>query len=98
MQNEDKIRAAKIEGVAPSFDGISSRKYELSRPLFFYVKKAHLPIATGLAEFIQAFTSEEAWGDEGYLIDKGLVPMPLEARKAMALAARSMIVMTQRPN
>jgi ABC-type phosphate transport system substrate-binding protein len=97
LQNEDKIRASKMDGVSPTFADIASRKYELARLLYFYVKKAHLPIASGLAEFVQAFTAEDAWGDEGYLIDKGLVPLTLDKRNAMALAARSMTVMTERP-
>jgi phosphate transport system substrate-binding protein len=97
LQNEDKIRASKIDGVAPSFEDIASRKYELARLLYFYVKKAHLPIASGLSEFVQAFTAEDAWGDEGYLIDKGLVPLTPDQRKTMALSARSMTVMTERP-
>lgn len=97
LQNEDKIRPARMDGVLPTFEDIASHKYELARSLFFYVKKAHVPIASGLGEFIAAFTDEAAWGEDGYLIDKGLVPLPAEQRKAMAGAARSMTVMTERP-
>jgi phosphate transport system substrate-binding protein len=97
IQNEDRIRGARIDGVAPTFTEIASGKYEISRDLYFYLKKAHLGVVAGLREFIQAFTDERAWGDEGYLIDKGLIPLPIERRQAMAASARNFEVMSERP-
>ncbi|HEX5007156.1 MAG TPA: phosphate ABC transporter substrate-binding protein, partial [Hyphomonadaceae bacterium] len=91
------IRGARIDGVAPTFTEIASGKYEISRDLYFYLKKAHLGVVAGLREFIHAFTDERAWGDEGYLIDKGLIPLPIERRQAMATSARNFDVMTERP-
>jgi phosphate transport system substrate-binding protein len=75
-QNRDKIRACTVEGVAPSLDSIASHKYPISRPLFIYVKKAHVGIIPGLAEFAQEFVSNRAAGADGYLADKGLIPLP----------------------
>jgi phosphate transport system substrate-binding protein len=98
IQNEDRVRGALIGGVPPTFEDIAAGRYEISRSLYFYVKKAHLQLASGLAEFINAFTDEAAWGDEGYLIDKGLIPLPAAQRAAMAQSARSMTVMTERPH
>jgi phosphate transport system substrate-binding protein len=97
IQNEDRIRGAKVDGIAPTFEAIASGKYEISRSLYFYLKKAHVGVVPGLAEFIRAFTDEAAWGDEGYLIDKGLIPLPIERRQAMADSARHLQVMTERP-
>ncbi len=86
-QNADKIQGALIDGVAPEFDAIASGKYPVSRPLFFYVKVAHVGKVPGIKEFVAAFASEKAWGDEGYLAEKGLIPMPKEERAKYAADA-----------
>jgi phosphate transport system substrate-binding protein len=86
-QNRDKIRAATVDGVAASLATISSGQYPISRPLFIYVKHQHVGIIPGLAEFVQAFVSSRAAGADGYLADKGLIPMPakeLAAQQALA--------------
>jgi phosphate transport system substrate-binding protein len=97
IQNEDRIRGARIGGVAPTFEAIAADDYSISRSLYFYLKKAHLGVIAGLGEFISAFTDERAWGDEGYLIDKGLIPLPAGERAAMAASARSFQAMAERP-
>ena len=79
-QNADKIKGNPMDGVAPSYETISSGQYEVSRPLFFYVKNAHVGVIPGIKEFIAEFISDRASGDEGYLADKGLIPMPAEER------------------
>jgi len=86
-QNRDKVEAAIVDGVEASFDNISSRKYPVSRPLYFYVKKAHVGQIPGIKEYIAEFTSEKAWGGTGYLADKGLIPMPDSERKDAAKKA-----------
>jgi phosphate transport system substrate-binding protein len=80
-QNSDKLQGATINGVAPRFEDIASGKYPVSRPLFFYVKKENLNTAPGIVEYINEFTSEKAWGEDGYLARKGLIPMPPAERK-----------------
>jgi phosphate transport system substrate-binding protein len=97
IQNEDRIRGARIDGTPPTFSEIASGKYEISRSLYFYLKKAHLGVVAGLGEFIKAFTDERAWGDEGYLIDKGLIPLPAAERTKMADSARAFTPMAERP-
>ncbi len=87
-QNADKVQGALIDGVAPEFELIASGKYPVSRPLFFYVKVAHIGKVPGIQEFVNAFTSEQAWGDEGYLTDKGLIPMPKAERNKYATDAK----------
>jgi phosphate transport system substrate-binding protein len=73
-ENLDKLRGAVVDGVTPTYESIASGKYPASRPLFIYVKKAHVNVIPGIAEFLAEFTSEKALGDEGYLADKGLIP------------------------
>jgi phosphate transport system substrate-binding protein len=64
---------------------IASRHYPLSRPLFIYVKQGHVGQIPGLVEFVREYVSERAAGEEGYLTDKGLIPMP----RAQALLQRA---------
>ena len=82
-QNSDKVQGSIIGGVAPEFDSIADGSYPISRSLFFYVKKAHVGSIPGIKEYLAEFTSEKAWGPDGYLSDKGLIPMPDAERKQM---------------
>lgn len=83
-QNGDKIQGAIIGGEAPTFENIAAGNYPVSRPLYFYVKKTHVGVVPGVSEFLSEFSSDKAWGEEGYLTDKGLIPMPEEERKQFA--------------
>ena len=67
--------------------------YPISRPLYFYVKKAHVGVIPGLREFLREFTSERAWGEDGYLSDRGLIPMPDEERAQIGNAVNSLTPM-----
>ena len=73
-QNADKLQGHKVDGVEPTFENIASGDYGVSRSLFIYAKKEHVGVIPGMAEFIAEYTSEGAWGPEGYLADKGLIP------------------------
>ena len=75
-ENLDQLRGSKIDGVEPTFETIASGKYPASRPLFIYVKKAHIGVIPGLLEFVNEYVSDKALGEEGYLADRGLVPQP----------------------
>ncbi|MDX1737070.1 MAG: PstS family phosphate ABC transporter substrate-binding protein [Alphaproteobacteria bacterium] len=86
-QNSDKIQGSKVGGVEPTFEAIADSQYGVSRSLFFYVKKAHVGVIPGIEEYLAEFTSDDAWGDEGYLSDRGLIPMPSEERAAYKAAA-----------
>jgi phosphate transport system substrate-binding protein len=77
-ENLDKLKGAVVDGVSPTYETIASGKYPASRPLFIYVKKAHVGVIPGISEFIAEYTSEKALGEEGYLADKGLIP-PLKS-------------------
>ena len=84
-ENISKIEGSFIDGVEPNFDNIASGKYPVSRPLYVYVKKAHLGVIPGLREFVAEFVSDRSMGSEGYLADKGLIPLsPSEAGKIRA--------------
>ena len=89
-QNAEKVKGAKIDGVLPTFDAIADGDYPVSRPLYFYVKKAHVDVIPGLRGFLREFTSERAWGDDGYLSERGLIPMPTEERGEIAAAVREL--------
>ncbi|MBK8534289.1 MAG: PstS family phosphate ABC transporter substrate-binding protein [Candidatus Competibacteraceae bacterium] len=93
-ENLDKIQGETINGVAPTFENIADGKYPVSRPLFVYVKKAHIGVIPGIKEFIAELTSEKAVGDDGYLSKKGLIPLPAAKRKQAAADANSLKTMT----
>ena len=75
VENTDKLKGMKIDGIAPSFETIANAKYPTSRPLFIYVKKAHIGVIPGLKEFVAEYVSDKAIGEEGYLTDRGLVAL-----------------------
>lgn len=78
--NTDKLQVATMSGVVPSTQSISTGEYPVSRPLFFYVKKAHIGVIPGLKEFAEFFVAEEIAGPDGPLASYGLVSDPeLEA-------------------
>jgi phosphate transport system substrate-binding protein len=62
----------------------------VSRPLYFYVKKAHVDAIPGIREYLAEFTSDRAMGEEGYLADKGLIPLPAAEYAEVAAAVRAL--------
>ncbi|MEG3640079.1 PstS family phosphate ABC transporter substrate-binding protein [Magnetococcus sp. PR-3] len=89
-QNSDKVQGSFIKNTPPTFENIADGKYPVSRSLFFYVKKKHVGLVPGIQEYLKAFSSEQAWGDEGYLADKGLIPMPAAERKKFMMDAKNL--------
>ncbi len=89
--NTDKLKVATVNGISPSVDTIAKGEYPVSRPLFFYVKKAHIGVIPGLKEYVQFFLSDDMAGPDGALADYGLVPDPeLEATRAAVEAETPM--------
>lgn len=82
-QNTDRLQGVIVDGQTPTSDDIADSRYALSRPLYLYVKKAHIGLVPSLREYIAEFTSEKAWGRDGYLVDKALIPLPEAERKTM---------------
>jgi phosphate transport system substrate-binding protein len=93
-ENEGKIKAAKVEGQVPTFEAIASGDYKVARPLFIYVKKQHVGQVPGIAEFVMEYTSAKAMGEEGYLADKGLIPLPADQAGAAADVAKNLTALT----
>ena len=79
-QNKDKVKGAVIDGVEPTFDAIASGDYKVSRSLYFYVQKDHVGVIPGVQEYMEFFMSDDAVGEDGYLLDKGLIPLPASTR------------------
>lgn len=84
--NASRLQVATMNGVSPSTETIASGEYPVSRPLFFYVKKAHIGVIPGLKEYAGLFVSDELAGAGGPLAEYGLVPDP-ELAKAQAVVA-----------
>jgi phosphate transport system substrate-binding protein len=89
-QNADKVQGAHIGGVAPDFDSIAAGKYPVSRPLYFYVKKAHVEVIPGIRQYLAEFTSDAAVGEFGYLTDNGLIPLADDERVAVQTQAKNL--------
>ena len=90
-QNTNAIQGAIVDGVVPTFENIASGDYTISRSLYFYIKKEHVGVIPGIMEFVAAFTADNAWGDEGYLSEKGLIPLPEEMREAVKNDIENMV-------
>ncbi len=93
-QNADKIKGAAVDGVEPTFENIAAGDYPVSRSLFFYVKKAHVGVIPGIEEYVAEFISEDATGEDGYLLDRGLIPLPEEAHAENSAAATELTNLT----
>ena len=93
-QNADLIQGALVDDIEPTFEAIAGGDYGVSRSLYFYVKKEHVGVVPGIAEFVAEFTSDRAWGPDGYLVDKGLIPLPDAERDAVRGSANNMAPLT----
>lgn len=89
-QNYDKVQGSSIDGISPEFDAIADGSYPVARPLYFYVKKAHVGVIPGIEEYLREFTSEAASGEFGYLTDRGLIPLPESERTEVVAGVRTM--------
>ncbi|MFY0619356.1 substrate-binding domain-containing protein [Shimia sp.] len=87
--NTDKLKVATMAGVAPSTESISTGEYPVSRPLFFYVKKAHIGVIPGLKEYAEFFISDEIAGGDGPLAEYGLVSDPALADTQEAVSSEA---------
>lgn len=94
MENSSQIQAATIGGVEPTPESIAAEEYPVARSLFFYIKNAHVGVVPGIKEYAEEFTTEGAWGDNGYLVDVGLIPNPRNTRMEVAKNVRNLKPMT----
>ena len=89
--NTDTLKVATMGGVSPSTETISSGEYPVSRPLFFYIKKAHIGVIPGLKEFAEFFVADEIAGPDGPLAQYGLVSDPELAQTQETVAGEQVM-------
>jgi phosphate transport system substrate-binding protein len=92
-ENALRVQGSLVEGIEPNFESIADKSYKVSRPLYFYVKKNHVGVIPGIAEYIAEFTKESTWGEDGYLSERGMIPMSDELREKFTANAKSFKVM-----
>jgi phosphate transport system substrate-binding protein len=92
-QNLDKMQGSLIDGEEPTFENIADGKYPISRALYFYVKKAHAGVIPGIQEYVAEFVSDKATGEDGYLSEKGLIPLPEAEHNSIADDVKNMTPM-----
>lgn len=89
-ENASQIKGIAINGITPNYDTISTFKYPAARPLYIYVKGAHIRAVPGLKEFVAEYAKESTWGPQGYLVRRGLVSAPTAERQRYAQIAASL--------
>ena len=89
-ENTSRLKGISINGVAPTYDNISSFKYPGARPLYIYVKNAHAGAIPAIRAFVAEFTKESAMGPKGYLRQAGLIASPNNVRARSQQAARNL--------
>ncbi|MBV1867193.1 MAG: PstS family phosphate ABC transporter substrate-binding protein [Marinosulfonomonas sp.] len=93
-QNSDAIKGAVVDGIEPTFENIAAGDYPVSRSLYFYIKAAHVGVVPGIQEYANEFMSDAAAGEEGYLVDKGLIPLQAETFEMISGNVGSLKAMT----
>ena len=96
LENADKIQGSTVNGAAPTMAAIADKSYGISRPLYFYVKTAHLDVIPGMREYVAEFTAPDTWGPGGYLEERGMIPMPDEERAKFKADAKNMTALAKR--
>jgi len=81
VENTDKIKAVTIDGVEPEPEAISRGEYPIARSLFFYTKNSHFDRVAGMRDYVDMFLSEQMIGDQGILLQEGLIPLPEKQRE-----------------
>jgi phosphate transport system substrate-binding protein len=92
-ENVATIQGVEIDGVVPTIESIADGSYKPSREMFVYIKKAHVGVIPGLAEFAAEYVSNAATGEDGYLGDKGLVTLPGDRHEKVSAAVMSMEIL-----
>lgn len=96
-QNGDRIKGGRVDGVMPTFEEIADGNYPISRSLFVYVKNQNVGVTPGIEAFVAELTSDDAWGEFGYLADRGLIPAPEARRREIAERAANLTPMDGAP-
>jgi phosphate transport system substrate-binding protein len=77
-ENGSEIKGVTINGMVPEYETVASGDYPISRKLYVYFKDTNLESKPALSAFLEEYKSEQAIGEEGYLVEKGLIPLPKE--------------------
>lgn len=91
-QNSDRLKGASLNGVVPTIDTIADGSYPASRAMYFYVKHQHIGVVPGIEEYMTEWTKH--WGDDGALLDAGMIPMPKAMRDEMAKRMKDLPLLT----
>ncbi len=83
-RNRDRLRAVGVAGAEPSWENIFDHSYPLSRPLFLFIKNAHVHAIPGVKAYLTEFVNENTLGEGGYLVDKGLIPLHEDEIRALS--------------
>lgn len=92
-QNSDSLQGAILSGVAPTFEAIADGSYKASRALYFYVKHAHVDVVPGVQQYMEEWTKH--WGEDGALVDAGMIPMPENEKLIMIERMLNLPVLTE---
>ena len=87
-ENRDKLRDVPLNGIEASYDTVATGKYPGARPLYIYVKKAHLQAIPGLKGYVEEYAN--GWAPDGYLAKRGMVAAPDAARQKSAEIVKAM--------
>ena len=90
-QNSDTLKGAALSGVVPTFDAIADGSYKAARGLYFYVKHQHIGVVPGIEKYMTEWTKH--WGDDGALVDAGMIPLPKAKRDEMAARMKDLPVL-----
>jgi len=90
-ENQAKLKGIPINGIAPTYQSISEFKYPGARPLYVYVKNAHVAAIPAVRAYVAEFTKESAFGANGYLLKGGLIASPTQIRARSQAAARGLV-------
>ena len=94
-ENLTLVKAASINGIQPNATTIADGSYPLSRSLYIYVKISHLQTTPGLSAFLEEFLSDAASGPDGYLADRGMIPLPADRLATVREAVRARTPMSR---
>ncbi len=90
-ENKDRLNGVPLNGIEPTYETIASGLYPGSRPLFLYVKKAHLSAIPHLKAFLGAYA--QSWDPDGPLVRRGLIAAPADVRARSATIVRNQILL-----
>ena len=89
-ENAGRIKGIAINGIEPTYQTISAFKYPGARPLYIYVKNAHVRAIPAIKAYVAEFTKETTWGPNGYLVRRGMIAAPDAIRAKSAATAKAL--------